>query len=76
MNKSLFNKCLMQLVDCNHRIVDDRIEKSVKGRRIGHCTFATSIFKVQRLRQIVAVCKDILHCGNPTLIHTFLFCHL
>ena len=30
----------------NHRIIDDRIEKSIKGRRIGHCAFATSIFKV------------------------------
>ena len=36
-----------------HRIIDDRIEKSIKGRQIGHCAFATSIFKVQRLRQIV-----------------------
>ena len=35
----------------NHRIIDDRIEKSIKGRRIGHCAFAASIFKVQRLRQ-------------------------
>ena len=34
-----------------HRIVDDRIEKSIKGRRIGHWAFAASIFKVQRLRQ-------------------------
>ena len=34
-----------------HRIIDDRIEKSKKGRRIGHCVFAASIFKVQRLRQ-------------------------
>ena len=35
----------------NHRIIDDRIEKSIKGRRIGHYAFAASIFKVQRLRQ-------------------------
>ena len=34
-----------------HRIIDDRIEKSIKGRQIGHCAFASSIFKVQRLRQ-------------------------
>ena len=34
-----------------HRIIDDRIEKSIKRRRIGHCTFAASIFKVQRLCQ-------------------------
>ena len=34
-----------------HRIIDDRIEKSIKGRRIGHCAFAASIFKVQRLCQ-------------------------
>ena len=33
-----------------HRIIDDRIEKRKKGRRIGHCAFAASIFKVQRLR--------------------------
>ena len=36
---------------CDHRIIDDIIEKSIKGRRIGHCEFAASIFKVQRLRQ-------------------------
>ena len=36
-----------------HRIIDDRMEESIKGRQIGHCTFAASIFKVQRLRQIV-----------------------
>ena len=34
-----------------HRIIDDGIEKSIKGRRIGHCAFAASIFKMQRLRQ-------------------------
>ena len=34
-----------------HRIIDDRIEKSIKERQIGHCTFAASIFKVQRLCQ-------------------------
>ena len=28
-----------------HRIIDDKIEKSIKGRRIGHCAFAVSIFK-------------------------------
>ena len=30
-----------------HRIIDDRIEKSIKGGRIGHNEFAASIFKVQ-----------------------------
>ena len=35
----------------NHRIKDDRMENSLKGRRIWHCAFAASIFKVQRLRQ-------------------------
>ena len=30
----------------HHRIIDDRIEKSKKGRQIGHCTFAASILKV------------------------------
>ena len=35
-----------------HRInTHDRIEKCMKGRRIGHCAFAASIFKVLRLRQ-------------------------
>ena len=35
----------------DHRIIDDRIEKNIKGRRIGHCAFAASIFKVQRFHQ-------------------------
>ena len=60
-----------------HRIIDDRIEKSIKGSRIGHCVFAASIFKVQRClagrgewggRRVP---QDgtffVLHCGNPTL---------
>ena len=33
----------------SHIIIDDRIEKSIKGRQIRHCVFATRIFKVQRL---------------------------
>ena len=27
------------VVKAKHRIIDDRIEKSIKGRRIGHCVF-------------------------------------
>ena len=47
-------KCYISIIQClGHIIIDDRIEKSIKGRRIGHCAFAASIFKVQRLRQIV-----------------------
>ena len=34
-----------------HRIIDDRIEKSIKERQIGHCVFAESICNVQRLCQ-------------------------
>ena len=34
-----------------YRIIDDRIEKSIKGKRIGHCVFAASLFIVQSLRQ-------------------------
>ena len=37
----------------SHRIIDDRIEKSVKRRQIEQCAFAASIFKMQRLHQIV-----------------------
>ena len=34
-----------------HRIINDRIEKSIKERGLGHCAFAASIFKVHRLHQ-------------------------
>ena len=44
-------KANRELAVHNPRIIDDRIEKSIKERRIGHCAFAASIFKVQRLRQ-------------------------
>ena len=42
-----------------HRIVDDRIEKSIKGRRIGHC----------HLPQVYLRCKD---CVSITLGGTFI----
>ena len=54
-NEALYTACTVQCVvvdlGLQHRIIDDRIEKSKKGRRIGHSAFAESIFKVQRLRQ-------------------------
>ena len=31
------------LMDVNHRIKDDRMENSIKGKRVWHCTFAASI---------------------------------
>ena len=37
--------CTTALV-AGHRIIDARIEKSIKGRRIGHWAFA-AIFKVK-----------------------------
>ena len=47
-----------------HKIIDDRIEKSIKGRRIGHYAFAASIFKVQRLRQYKADCVGVESRGR------------
>ena len=38
-------------VGLDHRIKDDRMENSLNGRRIWHCAFAASVYKVQRLRQ-------------------------
>ena len=43
--------CAIRRYGERHRIKEDRIETSRKGRRIGHCAFAASIFRVQRLRQ-------------------------
>ena len=36
---------------CIHRIIMDRMENGIKGSRILHCSFAASIYKVQRLCQ-------------------------
>ena len=52
----------------NHRIIDDRIEKSIKGRRIGHCAFPASIFKVQRLRQYYSKLGGLINLSDIYII--------
>ena len=37
-----------------HRIIDDRIEKSIKGKRIGYSAFATSIFKGAKIASVLS----------------------